>query len=64
MMYLVGGVDTVVSTFAFSTALLLDGDAVKSSEYDETTVGAGDANFVWQFESLQLQSLNVDEALS
>lgn len=46
-MYLVVGVDTVVSTLVFSFALLLDvGDAVKSSENDDATVGAGDANFV------------------
>lgn len=40
-----------------------DGDDANSSE-NEATVGAGEDSFVWQFESLQLQSLNVDEALS
>lgn len=73
-MYLVGGgvvVDTVVSALVVSVLLMLAlqllldvGEAVKSSENVDATVGAGDASFVWQFESLQLQSLNVDEALS
>lgn len=64
-MYLMGCVDTVGSAFALSVLLLFDvGDAVKSSENVDATVGAGEANFVWQLESLQLQSLNVDDALS
>ena len=54
-MYLVGGVvvDTVVSAFVVSVLLmlvlqlLLDvGEAVKSSENVDATVGAGDASFV------------------
>ena len=55
IMYLVGGVvvDTVVSAFVVSVLLmlvlqlLLDvGEAVKSSENVDATVGAGDASFV------------------